>query len=227
MNKPQLFFIHFAGGNSYSFNFIVKNLPAFSVTCLELPGRGKRINQPLLQNFDHAVDDILRQIREKLTSSKYYIYGHSMGALLAYKVEILLESEGYCSSGLFLTGNPGPGIGCTKQRHLMQREEMIEELKLLGGVSNELLNNKELFDFFEPILRSDFKIAELNNIDLNSKINAPIFALMGIQEEKAIHIQNWIKFTNSSFRSELLEGGHFFIYDHVQKISSIINEFNY
>src|ERR1043166_8245649 len=86
MKKPQLFLLHFAGGNCYSFQFMMPLLRDFEVVSLELPGRGKRINEPLVTNFDLAANDILRQLRQKLASSSFLIYGHSMGAYLALRV---------------------------------------------------------------------------------------------------------------------------------------------
>ena len=47
--KPQLFLLHFAGGNKYSFNFLKKYLEsAFELVSIELPGRGDRMSEKLI-----------------------------------------------------------------------------------------------------------------------------------------------------------------------------------
>lgn len=60
-DKPQLFLLHFADGNCYSFLFLREYLEQdFELHFLELPGRGKRLLEPLVHTLDEAVSDYLR-----------------------------------------------------------------------------------------------------------------------------------------------------------------------
>ncbi len=52
MKKTQLFLLHFAGGNYYSFRFMFPQLNEFEIIPVELPGRGKRMKENLLKDFD-------------------------------------------------------------------------------------------------------------------------------------------------------------------------------
>ena len=101
MNKPQLFLLHFAGGSSYSFNFLMPFLKGFSVIPLELPGRGDRINENLKNDLSSATKDVFNQIINKLNGSDFVIYGHSLGATLGIKVTSMLESINKSPSYLF------------------------------------------------------------------------------------------------------------------------------
>ncbi|HET8963096.1 MAG TPA: alpha/beta fold hydrolase [Chitinophagales bacterium] len=222
MQKPQLFLLHFAGGNCHSFNFMIPLLKEFHVVSLELPGRGKRINEALLIDFDLAAKDIYEQIVNKLTSSNFLIYGHSMGAYLALKATHMLEKQNIFPSYVIVSGNPGPGIKNTKERYLLPDEEFIQELKNLGGIPKEVFENTELLDFCVPILRADFQIAETNVLSIESIVNTPIYAMMGNQENEAGRISNWGRFTSSQFNFEILEGDHFFIHKNSLKIAHII-----
>jgi external thioesterase TEII len=222
MSKPQLFLLHFAGGNCFSFQFMRPYLTEFEFIPLELPGRGKRINERLLTDLDSASKDIFGQIRSLLSGDHFLIYGHSMGAVIALKVAGLLEAMDIFPIQLVVTGNPGPGVKRDKVRSLMQDEEFKKELKEIGGMPEEILSNKEIFDFFEPILRADFEVAEAADNELLPLINAPIYAIMGSGEERTDEIGSWRLFTRSGFESKILQGGHFFIYDHVQTIAATI-----
>jgi surfactin synthase thioesterase subunit len=222
MKKPQLFLLHFAGGNRYSFQFLVPLLKDFEVTSLELPGRGRRMNEPLIRNFDLAAKDIHRQIAEKLTGNDFMIYGHSMGAYLALRVANMLEASEHQPAYLFVSGNAGPGIRSGKNRFLLNRDQFKEELASLGGVPEELLEDRELYDLFEPILRADFEIADRNDIDDEEVTASPLFAIMGSREEDAAQITNWSKYTRSRFDFEIMEGDHFFIHKHPERIAAII-----
>ncbi|MDH4471675.1 MAG: alpha/beta fold hydrolase [Fluviicola sp.] len=222
MEKTQLFFIHFAGGNTYSFRFMYSFLKEFDIISLELPGRGKRINEKLISDFDAAALDVYDQLRFKRNKSNYIIFGHSMGASLALRVAGLMEQKQDAPQSIFVSGNPGPGVQDSRNRYLMNHEDFVNELKKLGGVSDELLNNQELFDFFEPILRADFEIAERNELAEDQPIATPIYAMMGSDEGRIDEITDWSRYTRSDFDYEIIEGDHFFINNHAAKIANII-----
>jgi surfactin synthase thioesterase subunit len=227
MRKPQLFLFHFAGGNCYSFRFLTPLLPDFEVIPLELPGRGKRMNEPLLNEFDKAAEDLYKQILTHITGAPFLIYGHSMGAYLSLRVGNMLEKAGRYSAGIVVSGNAGPGINHPddKKRYQLDRPAFIEEVKLLGGLPPELIENEELLSFFEPILRADFEIAERNELEEEPAIQANLFAIMGSQEDDVASINNWSRFTKGRFNAEVLQGDHFFIHRHPNRIAGIINAF--
>lgn len=225
MKKAQLFLLHFAGGSCYSFQFMMPMLRDFEVQTLELPGRGKRMAEPLVKNFDEAARDIYAQLLPKISSPVFLIYGHSMGAYLALRVANMLEKAGKIAAAVIVSGNAGPGIMETrKKRYLMTSAELKEELKSIGGVPDEVLQDEELFSFFEPVLRSDFEVAENTGMENEPPISSPLFAMMGSKEEDVEDIENWANFTTASFKFEILEGDHFFIHKHPKRIAAIIKE---
>lgn len=222
---PQLFLLHFAGGNCYSYRFLTPMLQGFEVIALELPGRGKRMEEALIRDFDDAAVDFYQQINALLTGSPFLIYGHSMGAYLALRVANMLEIAGNGPAGIVVSGNAGPGIVRKekKVRYLMERTEFMQELLQIGGIPNELIDNDEVFSFFEPVLRADFEIAERHDLRREPAIQAPLYAIMGSLEESVGEINNWSGFTKGGFYSEVLEGDHFFIYRHPHRIAGIIS----
>lgn len=223
MIKPQLFLLHFAGGNVYSFQFMVSLLRDFDVVPLELPGRGRRVQEALLKDFNLAAADLHKQIMQKISSPVFLIYGHSMGASLALRVANMLEQSGKYPAYVIVSGNAGPGAEHTKNRYLMGREDFTRELESLGGIPPEFIKNDELYEFFDPILRADFEIAERTGMTADEvPVKAPIIAMMGSEETKVDQISNWGKFTLSQFSAEIFKGGHFFIHDHPEKIANTI-----
>lgn len=223
-NRMQLFLLHFSGGNAYSFQFLRPHLPVnFDFHPLELPGRGKRISEKLLSTESEAIEDLVAQISSLRNNQPYIIFGHSMGASLGLKVTKRFEELGDPPEKLIVAGNAGPGVGEEKHRSVMNDEELKEELRSLGGVPEEVLNNDDLFDFFAPIMRSDFGILESGEKVLPGfKISSPIVAVMGDQEEPSDEIGNWKNFTSKGFKSYLLPGNHFFIHDHPFDLMQII-----
>ncbi|AOM78763.1 thioesterase II family protein [Pedobacter steynii] len=221
--KPQIFLVHFAGGSVYSFQFLKEHFQEYDFIPIELPGRGNRIRERILQDFSAAARDLYLQIVSKLKSPNFLLYGHSMGALLVLRIASLLELDGYIPQAIVVSGNAGPGISSSKIRHLLPDEQFKNELKILGGMPDEVLDNKELYEFVEPIIRADFKIAETSQRkEVLTPVNSPIYALMGDAESKVDKIENWKTYTLSTFKYEVLEGGHFFIYDNAMALSGVI-----
>jgi external thioesterase TEII len=223
--KFQLFMLHFAGGNTYSFQFLKPYLPVnFEVHSLELPGRGKRIKEKFLTTELEAVEDLFLQINSLRNNLPYLVYGHSMGAILGLKVVKRLEEQGDPPKRLVVSGNPGPGIGEKKYRSKFPDEEFKKELQVLGGVPDEVLNNDELFNFFSPIMRSDFSLFEdSHEVETNFRIKTPLIAVMGNEEEYADKIGNWNNFTSNEFKFHLFRGNHFFIHDHPFDLVKVIS----
>jgi len=224
MKKPQLFLLHFAGGNCYSFQFLTPLLNFFEVIPLELPGRGKRMNENLLNVFDVAARDLYGQLAPRLNKAPFLIYGHSMGAYLALKVCHLLEAAGRFPAYLIVSGNAGPRKKENNAyRYLLKQDAFMDMLKDLGGIPEELLSDKELFEFFEPILRADFEVAERHHMENVTPVSAPLYAMMGSLEEEVEEIQNWSRFTQAHFESKVFDGDHFFIHKHAPAIAGVIN----
>lgn len=222
----ELYLLHFAGGNQYSFNFLKDHMPSsIDFIPLELPGRGKRFSEALIKNKEEAISDYLRQFLEIRNSNKpYIVFGHSMGATLGLSLVNKLEKLNNPPISLIVSGNSGPGTyDDAPKRYLLEDEEFKKELRRLGGVPEEVLGNDELFNYFSPIIRADFETLEnCGFIEKNIKINSPIYALMGSEEEKKDKITNWQNFTKSEFHYQIVEGNHFFIQKHPKEIATII-----
>lgn len=225
-SRRQVFTLHFAGGNCYSLNFVSQQLTkSADVHCLELPGRGKRIGEPCILEFQKAVDDYLKQIRAKRNGMPYVIYGHSMGATLGLYVCKQLEMLGDKPLGFIASGNAGPGAGKEdrEMRYLMTSDEFKKELKSLGGIPQEVFDNEDLFNFFEPVMKADFEVIEKDSDNREDvKLSTPIIALMGDEEETVDEINNWRKHTSALFRKKIFKGNHFFINDFQKDVSRIV-----
>lgn len=226
LEKQQLFLLHFAGGNCYSYQFLKERLESsFEFIPIELPGRGQRMGEQLIVDRKLAVNDLTSQILKKRNGKPFIIYGHSMGASLGLQVVEALENAGESPKRLVVSGNPGPGVKDNKKRYLMNDEALKKELRELGGVPEEVLTIDELYSFFVPIMKADFELIEKEyGSDITCRIKAPIYALMGDREEKVEEIENWRKFTKGHFDFEVLPGNHFFIHNNAEELTTILEE---
>jgi surfactin synthase thioesterase subunit len=225
----NLFCLPFAGGNKYSYQKYIEKAPAFlNILPLEYPGRGARMKEALTSDVDFLVSDLYKQILRKIDETDYAIYGHSMGGLISYLVaRKLIENNHKAPLHLFITGTSGPSSisRSSKNRHLLPKEEFIQELKDLDGIPDEILQNDELLNFIEPILRTDFRTCETYQHREIAPLNIPFTVITGTEENIDIaDIHLWQKETEFEVDFRQIPGKHFFIFKYPRVIVDIITK---
>ncbi len=216
--------IHYAGGNAYSYRFVEEYLASFEIINFELPGRGKRIREDLFQDSKQAVDDLVLKLKN-VVGSDYILYGHSLGALLAYAAASELAKIGNPPKAIVVSGNAGPSEREKRELHKLPDSLFQKELATLGGIPDQILNNSEMMEFFTPILRADIRIAEEFDFSVYDLLNIPIHVLMGHEEKYVSDIDNWKQLTKSKFRKSILQGDHFFILKNEVALAKTLNEY--
>lgn len=223
----NLFTLPFAGGSRYSYREMEEYLPSIvNSVALEYPGRGSRMRESLVRDMHSLVEDAYQQIRHDLDKCSYAIYGHSMGGLMAgLLARKIIHNHHQPPLHLFITGSRGPSgkENEEKKRHLMEKSAFIEELKRLNGSPEEILNDSELLDYFEPIIRADFEATETYQYQEAPPMNIPITVITGTDEEMLPEsVAAWQKETRQAVDFRRMAGTHFFIHKYPSVIAEII-----
>ncbi len=206
----------FAGGNRYSFtNFLDSSV---DLTVFEYPGRGKQVSQDLIVDINFLVDTLFLEISKEVDAfDQYSIYGHSMGALVGYllckKISALKIKQ---PQRLIVSGSRSPSVFERDKISNLSSDKFWEKVNEYGGLPPEILTNKELKTFFEPILRADFRcIEEYAHRADTSKLAIPIDAFYGSEEDIVEEEVNaWKEETSNKVTVTKLKGDHFFIFNH-------------
>jgi surfactin synthase thioesterase subunit len=105
-----LVLLHHAGGSAGSFVPFVPHLPDdWRVVAVDLPGRLFEPAGRACRTGTEAVRHLLSALRPEL-SGPYAVFGHSMGALLAYELARALERRGGGPRWLGVSGCPAPHV---------------------------------------------------------------------------------------------------------------------
>ncbi len=225
-SKMNIVCLPFAGGNKYSYRLLKEAAPSFlNIICLEYPGRGSRIREPLMDDTEVLMEDLYAQFCSVTTAGDYAIYGHSLGGLLGYLLtKRIVETGRKLPAHLFISGTTGPASTSRgeRKRHLLSNPEFIQELKDLKGMPDEILENDDLLEYYEPILRADFKVSESYNHKCCAALDVPITVITGTEEDMEISdIELWQKETMHEVEFRRFGGNHFFIYEHTEAIIQI------
>ncbi|MDD2425480.1 MAG: thioesterase domain-containing protein [Bacteroidales bacterium] len=219
--KVRLFCIPFSGGNAYSYYGFKKYLPVHIEFCnLELPGRGKRIFEPLLLTIKEMTEDLYGQIKQKI-KGRYFIYGHSLGALLAYTLCRHIEGMGEnLPEVLFVSGQRAPSLIKTDDTHLLPDEAFLNVLREMNGTPEELLSDESFVKYFLPVIRADFRtLSDYRHNPSGKLLNVPVEVFTGTDENiPDEEILGWQKETTAPVNFHKFKGGHFFIFDHIPEL---------
>ena len=218
----------YAGGNRYSYNKIrVYFKESIELIILELPGRGKRISEPLMHNLDTIIRDLFGQISPHLDNGPYFLYGHSMGGILGHElIHYLLARQLRIPSFFLVTGCIAPQFReARKKLHRLTDLELKRALGKLGGFPKEILASKELMDYLLPVLKADITALEKFTYEDKGRYPVPVMAIAGDSEEISnVELESWGWETSADFQSTKFSGPHFFILDHFDKLAAIIKK---
>lgn len=193
---------------------------------LELAGRGKRFGSPFYKTINDAVKDIAEQIIPHIGGSLYALWGHSMGGLIVYELCHFMRQQGHpLPVHLFCSGSTAPNLRKKDNPiHQLPEEQFLKEIEEMEGTPQEFFQNKELIDLYLPIMRNDFMIVEQYEYEVKTdKLNTDLSVLYGSEESFKNDVKEWETHTSKMCRIHEFQGGHFFLFDHIQQIASVIN----
>lgn len=223
----QLFFLPFAGANVNSYQPLTQFLnDDFDCQVIELPGRGSRFSEPLLEHMDSMVSFCVDEISKKRNGEPWGLFGHSLGAVLAMLSCDSDTLRGNPPEWIILSGRAAPGVSASSTvRHQLSRDALLKDLINMGGLQPELLDHPELIDLIVPIMRADFRAIETFDFATVPKLSVPLMVLGGttdcISEDQLIV---WQYFTTSICTVNMVQGGHFFIFQNGCEVVGLIRE---
>lgn len=212
----RLFCLPYAGGGAAAFRGWAETAPRGLQVCpLELPGRGRRMTEtpftrlrPLVRSLVDALSDVLDR--------PYALYGHSMGALIAFETARALRARGLPQPvHLFCSGAAAPDV--PRRRPVLgsaSDEEVIKELRFLNGTPRELLENRELMELTLPTVRADFSVLETYDHRSETPLTVPLTVHTGKRDPSVSpsSLYGWRDQTDARTRLVTYEGDHFFLH---------------
>lgn len=230
MSSIKLFFIPHAGGSCKSYLSFKRFLnPRVKPCGIEPAGRGKRINEPFYKNLDEAAEDLLMQLESQIDEGPYAIFAHSLGTLYTYVMGKKLREKGLKEpSHIFLSGRCAPWLSANvPMLSELSDEAFIEAFISNGGLPAEIGKNKELQDFYMPILRADVGLAERENlVRTDFMFGCDLSIFMGKQDTLLTKelMPKWQEATRKRCVLYEFEGGHFYFNEQKEAVCQVINQ---
>jgi surfactin synthase thioesterase subunit len=206
----RLFCFHHAGGGAAFFNPWAAALPArIELVAIRLPGRESAFSQPRFTGLETVVDAVAAAIGP-LLDKPFAFFGHSLGALVAYRVAHRLDQK---PRHLFCSAFRAPHLPRTNLLSQLPDADLVANLRKHGGIPDAVANHAELLDLMIPLFRDDLRLAELYVHDDAPPLDSPITAMAGEQDELAPidELAQWKRHTSAAFRLLTYPGSHFYL----------------
>lgn len=191
--------------------------PRVDVVPVELPGKASRMREQWIDDFSLLVAGLVEDILPLARRAPVVLYGHSMGAALAYQCAAhLQESHHRVPLAVVVAARQAPGeVIEGEYRSCMGLVALREELARVGGTPADLLADDALMEILLPGVRRDYALHESFG-HASTVLRCPILALAGSEDPTVTPrmMEAWSQFTSSSFMLKTLPGGHFFPVDH-------------
>ena len=216
--RMRLFCFAYAGGGASIFVPWIEALAPLCEMCpVQLPGREGRFSEPLLKDTRMAAELAARAIAPAC-EEPYALFGHSLGAVLAYEVALHLRKAGVRDpEHLFVSARRGALVPHSGKRsgHLPDDEFKMRLLEL-NGTPREFLDNPDLVELLLPRVRQDFLLDETYEPRPEFEpLDCPISAFGGTEDRDVSEpsLQAWSAQTKREFALTLFPGAdHFFIH---------------
>lgn len=206
----------YAGGGAMTYLGWQDRLPAsVEVLPCRVPGRDDRFGEPPLDSFARVLEHLDETLLPALRPP-YALFGHSMGALVAFGVARRARERGLPPPvRLFVSGMNAPQLAGPTSRAVDDRSdaELMEHMRRIGGAPEVLEQDPELLELYMPLIRADMKVVETFRCDPEEPLECPISVWGGRDDVLTHHegLDAWRSQTRDDFRLRLLPGRHFFL----------------
>jgi surfactin synthase thioesterase subunit len=124
---------------------------------------------------------------------------------------------------LFASGCAAPSAAENRRRYQLPRDEFFAMLEGMD-CPPQVLENEELMEVFEPVLRADFEANDTYVYKREAPFDVPVTVMIGTEEETSREeALRWQEETVQDIALTEFSGGHFFIFDHLSELGGIVS----
>jgi surfactin synthase thioesterase subunit len=196
------------------------------VLALQYPGRQERLGERCIDSIDALVDAVVPELDGWL-DRPFALFGHSMGAIVAYEVARILEVErGLVPRGLFVSGRRAPSTYRVENVHRGGNPSLLREIVRLGGTPPQLLDDEDVRQMMLPALRGDYKAIETYEWRPGQPLSSPICAYYGLADPLTTTAEAaaWSSHTAAAFTLHAFPGTHFYLSTQTPHLAPLITQ---
>jgi medium-chain acyl-[acyl-carrier-protein] hydrolase len=226
--RSRLFCFPYAGGGAAVFRQWPDELPSDVELCIPcLPGRDARVDEPPATAMAPLIAALAQEIQPLLTLP-YALFGHSMGAFIAFDLAHELSAMRMGPAHLFASAQRGPRLPYPAQPifALPDADFLAAVRERYQAIPEPVLRQPDLMAVLLRTLRGDFTLVEDYRYRATGRLRCPVTAFGGRDDRQIAReqLEAWSLETSETFDLQQLPGGHFFLNEARRELLAIIRQ---
>ncbi|MGE2690381.1 thioesterase II family protein [Mycolicibacterium pulveris] len=216
-----------AGGAAAAYRAFASALAAHGndAYVVQYPQRADRLSHPAPTTVEQLADDLFAA-GDWTRLGPLRLFGHCMGAIIAFEFARVAEAHGVDVGQLWVSASQAPHTVVTSPRLPTADAEVIANMVDLGGTDPRLLDDDEFIELLVRAVRADYEAFNRYACGPDRKIRADIHLLGGRDDHRVSQdmLRRWEIHTDQAVTLTLFDGGHFYLDEHIDTVAELVND---
>ncbi|MFG2910080.1 thioesterase II family protein [Kitasatospora sp. NPDC048286] len=217
-----------AGGAATAYRLWALDAPwDVEVCAVQYPGRGDRFDEEPEATMDGLVSGLAADLLRERSPVATVLFGHSMGASVAYETARRLARLGLGPAALLVSGQPAPQLSRAGALHDAPDGELLADLGRLEGTSRDVLEDQALLAALLPAIRSDYRVIETYRPEAGVRLRIPVTVIRAADDPEvtAAEAAGWREVTDGPCDQLVFPaGGHFYLHEQRERVLAALVE---
>jgi surfactin synthase thioesterase subunit len=190
-----------AGAGAFPFRAWRRLAPAgLAIWAARLPGREDRMREPPVR----GVRQVVREIADDLPPGPFHLFGHCLGALLALEVARERRRRGSHLPARLLVVGKAPA----RMAEDPPVTDVRAAVRASGTMSEEALDDPQIFQFLEPAFTADFALAGSYRYEVEPPMPTPVDVFVATEDrsERPEDLRAWSAETSAGLTMRPVTG---------------------
>lgn len=220
-----------AGGFASYYNFIKAYCfdSVDQVALYEYTGRSTRFKEPAAATFDECVSLAVNEVCSITADGEpYAMFGHSMGAFVAYEAACRMTDLKNGPRIVFVSGQK-PLCDVCGEYYTDDPEIALPMIERLGGMPEYIKEHKELSTSFFALTFNDLKLLGTYSPTVAHKGKKPLKGVLFCGDEdcelKGHDLDRWADSFETFLGIHTFHGGHFYLKQYQNEVCRLIDRY--
>ena len=223
---PLLVFPHAGSGASTYRAFTKVASENFDPIVFQYPGRQDRAREAGLETLPEIAAGAFAEflVSQHNTGAPITVFGHSMGAIVAFEFVRLAEAAGIDVRLLTVSAAVWPSRVAELPPHPTEDEQLLDHMTALNGTGDQVLASRDVMKMALPVMKMDYRAFDAYSCGTEVTVTAPIHAIGGDEDPfvTPADLYGWSRHTTADAQVTLFDGGHFYLDENARGIVELL-----